>query len=494
MKAVIYARFSSDRQTEDSIAAQVRACREYAAAHGLEVVSVYADEAISGKGEKTARRVQYQKMIRDAAGGGFGVILIHKYDRIARSLSEHVTLEKRLNGFGVELIATAQNFGQTKEAKIMRTLMWSLSEYYIDNLASEVKKGHRETALKALHNGGVPPFGYDVVNQRYVVNEIEAGFVRRIFDAAADRQGFTAIIAEMKKAGITGKRGKPIQYTQIYEMLRNEKYTGVYLYSPQESESRDERRSKESAIRIENALPAIITKEQFQEVQSIMKNRKQTGRKAGYLCSGLVYCECGAKMHARTSTGKGHTYVYFSCSGKCGAPSVRMDTVDDAARKYLETLLSESNQQKIADALREYKGSAKDRLTGFKRAQKNRIAEKQREYDALLKNLSTGLLPPEILQDVGNRAQAIKSEIAALETMEPPKDYTVDQVRAWLEAIKAAPTDKAVRLLIDRIDVKREKEKTEFSIESTLNSVLGKNGCGGTIPILPAILFSFRVK
>ncbi|MBQ2769788.1 MAG: hypothetical protein IJF41_00920, partial [Clostridia bacterium] len=71
------------------------------------------------------------------------------------------------------------------------------------------------------------------------------------------------------------------------------------------------------------------------------------------------------------------------------------------------------------------------------------------------------------------------AEIAALETKEPPKDYTVDQVRAWLEAIKAAPTDKAVRLLIDRIDVKREKEKTEFSIESTLNSVLGKNGCGG---------------
>lgn len=65
MAAVIYARFSSDMQREESIDAQVRACREYAAAKGLHVTDVYADEAISGKGSKTASRARYQKLLRD---------------------------------------------------------------------------------------------------------------------------------------------------------------------------------------------------------------------------------------------------------------------------------------------------------------------------------------------------------------------------------------------------------------------------------------------
>ena len=143
MKAVIYARFSSDRQDEASIDAQVRACREYAAQKGYTVLDVYADEAISGKDSKTASRKAYQKMLRDADKRLFDFILVHKYDRVARSLSEHVTLEKRLKDKRVELVAVAQDFGNSSEAKIMRTLMWSLSEYYLDNLSSEVKKGHR---------------------------------------------------------------------------------------------------------------------------------------------------------------------------------------------------------------------------------------------------------------------------------------------------------------------------------------------------------------
>lgn len=297
-QAVIYVRFSSDKQTEDSIEAQVRACREYAAGHGLTVGEVYADEAVSGKGSKTASRRAYQRLLRDAEKGLFDTILIHKYDRIARNLGEHVNLEQRLRRAGVSLIATAQDFGNTKEAKIMRALMWSLSEYYIDNLAEETKKGHRETALKGLHNGGYSPFGYDVVNQQYVVNPIEAAFVRKTFDAARERRGFTEIIRELEAAGIRGKRGKPIKYPQIHEILRNEKYTGVYLYSPQMEENRGKRREKPNAIRIENALPVIIDRAAFMEVQVIMNERKQSGRKADYLCSGLVYCQCGAKMHA----------------------------------------------------------------------------------------------------------------------------------------------------------------------------------------------------
>lgn len=477
-EAVIYAWFSSDKQTESSIEAQVRACREYAAAHSLHVMEVYADEAISGAGAKTASRRTYQRLLRDASKGQFDTILIHKYDRIARNLGEHVNLEQRLNKLGVTLIATAQDFGSAKEAKIMRAITWSLSEYYLDNLSEETKKGHRETALKGLHNGGYAPFGYDVVNQQYVINKLEAGYVRKLFAAALERRGFVEIIEEMDAAGIRGKRGRPIKYPQIYEILRNEKYTGVYLYSADEEKDREKRREKPHAIRIENALPVIIDRAQFLEVQKIMDGRKQTGHKSNYLCSGLVFCECGAKMHAMKSERKGHTYHYFVCSKKCGAPVIKMGEIDKAALQYLRDLLNEENQQRITQAIRKYQAGDSARMDEFKTVLQKRIVEKRRQYDALLSNLSTGKLPASVVTDIGEEMEALKSQIATLENTEPPKDFTVEQIRAWLEAIKAAPDEKAVHLLVERIDI---KSKTVFNIQSTLETVLSESGCGGRI-------------
>lgn len=475
--AYVYARYSSDKQTEDSIEAQLRSCRAYAAAHDLNIVGIYTDEAISGKGSKTAARTQYQKMLRDC-DESVTVILIHKYDRIARSLGEHVNLEARLKRKGIRLIATSQDFGQSSEAKIMRALMWSLSEYYIDNLASETRKGLKETALKGLHTGGYAPFGYDVVDQHYIINDLEAGYVRRIFSAAAGREGFAEILAEMSAAGIVGKRGKPIRYTQIYEMLRNEKYTGVYMYSPEEEKERGARRDKPNAIRIENALPPIISKEQFMEVQKIMRERKHSGRRAKYLCSGLVYCECGAKMHGITTKRKGHEYRYFVCSKKCGASVVSMDIVDDVAISYLHELLSEQNQTRIVDALRNYRSCEQSHADEFKAALNRRIQDKKAQLRNLTQNLASGVLPPEVVQDIGVTMQTIRSEIAALEATEPPKDYTVDQIRSWLNSLKACPDEKAVHLLVERIDI---KQKTDIKVTSSLTSVLGNTGCGGRI-------------
>lgn len=475
MKAVIYARYSSDKQTEDSIEAQLRACQEFAAQKGHVVSHVYIDRAKTGKND---RRPEFQKMMHDAESGDFSLLLIHKYNRFARRVSDHVKYEDRLNSYGVELIAVAENFGHGKESIIMKALMRSLSEYYIMDLADETRKGLRETALKGLHAGGVAPFGYDVVDQKYVINPLEAIYVKKIFNAALERRGYVDLIAEMAQNGIRGKRGKPIKYTQIYEILRNEKYTGVYAYSSTEESRRTDRRRKPNAIRVDGALPVIIEKALFQEVQKIMDERKQTGTKTNYLCSGLVYCECGAKMHVFKSVRKGHEYAYYRCSAKCGAPSLRVPDVDDAAKRYLKTLLSKATQEEISAALRLYHRRSGDAAKIFRQTLNAKISEKQRQYDALLSNLSAGTLPVDIVQDIGNRMQSLQSEIASLENTEPPADFTVDQIKSWLDSLKSSSDEKAVRLLISRINV---KNKTEFKIFSTLNSVLGKHGCGDRI-------------
>ena len=479
MKGVIYARYSSDRQTEDSIAAQVRACKEYAQQHDIIIVDTYIDEAVSGRESKTASREAYQKMMRDIKKPTFDVILIHKYDRVARSLAEHVNLETKLKKEGIELIAVGQNFGTSSEAKIMKALMWSMSEYYSDNLANETKKGHRETALKGLHNGGYAPFGYDVVDQRYIINDLEAAFVKKMYSCALNRMGFTELIEEMKACGIVGKRGKEIKYTQIYEILRNEKYCGVYLYSQSEENIRSDRRAKPNAIRIENAYPAIIDRATFEEVQKIMDERKQTGRKADYLCSGIVFCgKCGAKMHVYKSTRKGHVYLYYRCSAGCGASVVKLDDVDKVATAYIQEFLSEDTQSKIAHALRSYQGHEEDRAASFKKAIAKKIAEKEAAYNNLLSNMSTAVLPPEVLADISEKMKTLKAEIAELKQTEPPADYSVDTIREWLKSIRNAPDEKAVHLLIARIEAVRTENKTDFNVESTLKPVLEKMVAG----------------
>lgn len=99
------------------------------------------------------------------------------------------------------------------------------------------------------------------------------------------------------------------------EYAAKKRYTGVYMFSPVEEKNRADRRSKPNAIRIEGGMREIISKDIYNKVQEIMKERKQTGNKGDYLCSHLVYCaNCGAKMHANRSTRKGHTYLRYVCS------------------------------------------------------------------------------------------------------------------------------------------------------------------------------------
>lgn len=501
-RAVIYARFSSDDQRAESITAQVRACRAYAEHSGLTVGEIYSDEAVSGKGSATAKRKNYQRMLRDAEAGRFDVVLIHKYDRVARSLPEHVSLVARLDKAHVELVAVAQDFGVSNEGKLMRSLMWAMSEYYIDNLADEARKGHRETALKALHNGGVPPFGYNVVDQHYEVDPLEAVYVRRAFEACIARRGYRDLLEDMRAAGIKGKRGRPVTYAAIYEWLHNEKYTGTYLYTITESKNRTDRRSKPEAIRVENAIPAIIDRHIFEEAQRVMSENQARGRaaKREYLLSGLVYCSCGAPMHAYTSRRRKGENVYeyrrFVCSQKCGAPTARMEPVEDAALDFIEHLLSPEARKAVADALVEYEVVQIHTAAKNKARITREIGEREKKIDALMENLSAGALPAPVIERIGVQIAELQAQIDELKgetsTPEPAPVYDRSEIDRFFDAVadvRSQPADVQRRLalrLIDRIDV--DTKKTSVSISSMLTEVVEKLGCGGLIALLPATL------
>nr|WP_305147440.1 zinc ribbon domain-containing protein [Butyricicoccus faecihominis] len=215
-----------------------------------------------------------------------------------------------------------------------------------------------------------------------------------------------------------------------------------------------------------------------------MHSRRRTGAKGEYLCSRIVYCgNCGAKMHASTPRKNGHAYSIYTCSSKCGFGSVRAELVDEAAKMYLRELLTDEVQREIEKALRQYIRTEKDRVKEHNAVVKRQTAEKQKQIDALVDNLASGKLPPEVVGQIGEKIAVLKQEIEALSDSEPPRDYTTEQIIAWLNGIREAPDETAVRLLIERIEVKKDKEKatTEFSVISTLNSVVAKSGCGGGI-------------
>lgn len=482
-RAAIYARFSSAKQDEASIDAQVRACREYAEAHGLTVVRVYADEAISGRGSKTQKRKEYNKMLRDVEDGKYDIILAHKYDRIARDLYEHATLDKRLSEHNCTLIATAQDFGSSNEALLMKAVSWVMSEIYSHNLADESRKGSRETALKGLHNGGYPPFGYDVVEQKYVINEIEAHYVRKMFNAARSGEGFADLIREMDAAGIRGKRGKPIKYPSIYEILRNEKYTGVYLYTVNANQSREDNRNKEGAIRIEGAIPKIIDRELFEEVKTIMEGRKHVGRKGNYLCGGLVYCgNCGAKMHATTTTNGTREYSRYYCSKRCGMPSIWVEKVDDAVMRYVDALKAESSVKAFQEAINKFIKIDEDFAKDFATIVAQKIEEKQGTIERLIQRMGIPGIPNETIVLMSQEVQKIRGEIEALKKATPPEQFSPAIVKQWFDEITESPTPLAVRLLVRKIIVNNfSKNTTEVKVLSTLPSVVGNIGSGGML-------------
>ena len=160
MKVAIYARVSSDRQDVDlSIAAQLRALREYAAKQGDQGVREYVDEAESGR---TADRPQFQRMIAEArrASRPFQLILVWKYSRFARSREDSAVFKSLLKKHGVRVVSITEPFDDSPTGRLMEAIIESLDEFYSANLGQEVLRGMRESASRGFYVASRAPYGY----------------------------------------------------------------------------------------------------------------------------------------------------------------------------------------------------------------------------------------------------------------------------------------------------------------------------------------------
>lgn len=345
MNAVIYARFSSHSQTEQSIEGQLHVCHEYADREGYTIVGEYIDRALTGRSDD---RPDFQRMIADAKKKAFQYVIVYKLDRFARNRYDSAIYKHKLKQCGVKVLSAMENIGDNPESIILEAVLEASAEYYSVDLSQKIKRGRRESASKGKFIGGGIPIGYKTIGGELIIDEEKASIIRYAFEQYAAGVPKKQIIEELNARGLRNKAGKPYGYTAFQSALQCQKYVGVL---------------EQSGIRIEGGCPALIDQETFDKVQErIATNRRQGGKNKAhveYLLSGKVYCgPCGASMIGISGKGRhGESHYYYSCSARrrtheCKKKHEKKDFIEwYICEQTVQYVLTPERMQKIASAV-----------------------------------------------------------------------------------------------------------------------------------------------
>ena len=389
----LYARVSSDRQDVDlSVAAQLRALRDYAERNGYSIAREYVDEAESGR---VADRPQFRRMLDEASKpeAPFREILVWKFSRFTRKREHAVAFKSMLRRKGIRVVSITEHADDSPTGKLMEAIIESVDEFYSENLAEEVRRGMREAASRGFWVASRVPYGYRKLmvqggaRKRPTLepDPATAPVVKRIFNMAEAGKGILDITRTLNAEGIANPTGRPWSKTGVHIILRNEAYTGTLLWG-------EGARDKAEPVRVEKAFPAIISKTRFHGVNRQMRSRaprKAHPRRVGssYLLSGLVKCRsCRRAMSGQDS--KGGKFAYYVCqslmkrgSGACDCPRLNAKSFEKLiVSEIRENVLTESNIRDLVKLLDE-------EMDGVAREQRERLETVEEELEDVKKRL-----------------------------------------------------------------------------------------------------------
>lgn len=353
MNVVIYARYSSHSQTEQSIEGQLHTCYEYAKNNGYLVVGEYIDRAQSGT---TDSRAEFQRMIADSDKHTFEGVLVYQLDRFARNRYDSAINKAKLKKNGVRVISARENISDDASGILVEGVLESMAEYYSAELSQKIRRGMEINAQKCLANGSNPGLGYKVDSERrYYVDEEEAKIVREIFERYASGETVADIIRDLNRRKLTTSLGKLFNKNSVHRILNNRRYIGYYLYKGQETPG---------------GMPRIIEDELFERVRYILdRNKKAPARARGreeYLLTTKLFCGyCREMMTGYGGTGKsGKTYHYYACNNfkrrKCKKKVIGKEKIEDRVVLECRKLLTDSNIERIAASVSEVCESNQD--------------------------------------------------------------------------------------------------------------------------------------
>ena len=335
MTAVIYARYSSDNQREESIEGQIRECTAYAEKNGITIVKHYIDRAISAK---TDNRPEFQQMIKDSDKKLFDIVLVWKLDRFARNRYDSARYKTQLKKNGVKLMSATEIISEGPEGIILESVLEGYAEYYSADLSEKVIRGMTENALKGKFTGGAIPFGYIInADHRFEIDPLTAPFVAETFQRYNDGQTMREIRDWLNEKGVKNQRGGLMTFNTIQHMLNNRRYIGELKY-------RD--------VLIPDAIPSIVSAELFNDVQEkMLKNKKAPARRKAeddYLLTTKLFCGyCGALMFGESGTSRtGEVHRYYKCATAKKHKGCKKKTV---RKQWLEDLVVNQTMQLVKD-------------------------------------------------------------------------------------------------------------------------------------------------
>ena len=339
-KAVLYLRYSSESQTENSIEGQRRECMAFAKMKDITVLGEYVDRAISGT---TDKRPDFQRMVRDSEGGLFGNVIVWKRDRFSRDMFDALKYERALAENGVKVLSATEANLDTPEGTFMKSCNLGYNQFYSEELSVKVKRGQRENVINGRTLGGYLPLGYKVVDGKYQIDENEGPIIQEAFRLYGNQDySIQGIQKKFEKEGRRRNDGRIISHSCLEKALKSEKYIGVLKCEGQ---------------RNEHAIPALVSKELFEACQKKRNKRKHKNfklkGKEEYYLSGKVFCkECGSQYLGESGTSHtGKFYTYYKCNGakhhKCKARPIKKDVLEGVVLSILLALLADDETGKI---------------------------------------------------------------------------------------------------------------------------------------------------
>lgn len=342
--AVIYARFSSSAQREASIEQQVTVCKQFAAREGYNIVQIYSDRALTGR---TDRRPQFLQMIKDAREGRFQAVLVYALDRFSRDKYDSARYKHELRDCGVRVVSATEPISDNASGILVESVFEGLAAYYSAELAQKIRRGYEDNARKCLASGSIAYGFRRSADGHYEIMPDEAEIVREIFRRVDAGESYADICRDLNQRGIKTRRGVPWNKSSFGTILHNQRYIGTYIskYHVQE-----------------DAIPMIVDKDLFFQVQKVTESRIAVGprrkKSAFYSLTGKLFCGlCGRGMTGISGTSKsGKIYYYYSCRNReCDQGNRSRDQLEDAiCRGIWDDVLSDDAirwmaEQTIAD-------------------------------------------------------------------------------------------------------------------------------------------------
>ena len=472
--AFINARYSTDNQNPDSIDVQVSKCTQYCNQHGIPILGVFADEAVSGMKDT---RPQFDAMMQQLRMGLADTVVIYDQSRMFRKMTAWFAFRDELAAMGVSVVSVTQpmiggdlrdptNF-LTEGSMALFNQIWALQT------RQKVMEKMQYMARNGQHTGGKPPLGYNVQDGKLVICPEEAAAVRRIFEAYAAGRSYKQIIAELNRDGIKTKRGGAFGTNSLHDLLHNEKYVGTLVYGKSihaPDGTRNTHGDNDKAIRLENAIPPIIDRELFDAVQKRMgaNKRAQSGRPStvrDYPLRGKVFCgACKSPMSISTSRGR---YYYYQCTQKkrqhnCDSARISAGKLEQIVAETVRQLLRNPEKaDELIRILREQRdaiqASSVDQLQALIAEQQSVKAKLDNAADAILSGLSSPTLIAKI-KDLEHRAEQIDAQMRALKAKNDAASIPEAKLRKYVQMMANADYDDiAVYLsIVFRVEVTRD--------------------------------------